>query len=201
MSDLKGNNTNSTGFQVLEFPNCHSPCLHQAVSAFLGRSEGLMNCQPDPVQGLYFRSWPTSVWLLLMEQPNSHCWADLQCKVNVSSAQNPDQVPRESLKYFTWLLFVWLLDSVILIWKGHSSKSEKLHKVLSQLVLHMRMGKDWTVKTEVFLLMFLFNQQGMNSTENTGKVSAPCSGAELSFTLWFYPLIDFWMLSFAASHL
>lgn len=39
MSDIKGNNTNSTGFQVLEFSNCSSPCPHQALLVHFGEDQ------------------------------------------------------------------------------------------------------------------------------------------------------------------
>lgn len=205
MSDIKGNNTNSTGFQVLEFSNCSSPCPHQALLVHFGEDQRgwwilsltlsrgcVVIPDPDPhLCGCF--SWNNQI--PISEQIYSVKWTFLETDKIFSKSR------QRSPWNLYWLLFVWLPDFVILMEKGHSSKSGKPHQVLSQLSLHTGMGKDWTVKIEVFLLMFLFSQQGMNSTENTVKVSAPCSRAELCFTLWFYPLIDFKMLSFAASHL
>lgn len=48
-SSVKGNNRNSPGFQVLEFPSCFSPCLHPAVFVPFRADQ---RCQPDTVQVL-----------------------------------------------------------------------------------------------------------------------------------------------------
>lgn len=189
-SNGKGNNRNSPRFQVLEFPSCFS----QLFSCLSGQIRGAADVSAWHCAELWHHIL-THICVVASPQTTKFPWMSrftLYSECFLCSKSR--QLPRESLKYFSCCLSGC---QALLFGCGRAAPPSQSTPQSPSPPGFAKIGQ-WQLRFSCSC--FFSKSKGWIPLQTLERSLLPAP-EHSCFTLWFYPLIDFKMLSFAASHL